>query len=313
MQAKKEMLLQAAAFHPSSFLYRDQEALGAMLLEKMTADSASGNVLLLEGDGADTALYYRYLPWDSQYFDIPTYRLELLASALSRRGALDEYCGLLQSLASSVKSTHDRFYAFAEVPSEAVDAMQALCLSGWRLVETRLTYCNDSLQQFGYPHRFPVREATLDDVGNLREIAAIARNNFDRFHADCFFSTEVADNFLATFVENSIKGFADVTLVPALDNNEPGAFLTGNFLPQSSLSAKKMAKMVLSAVGEKRRGWYVKLISEMSYLFKEKGIDVCYMTTQSTNKAVIRTWEKLGYSYGKSSHIFAFVADEGQR
>lgn len=65
--------------------------------------------------------------------------------------------------------------------------------------------------------------------------------------------------------------------------------------------------MILSAVGEQRRGWYVKLISELSHYFKERGVDTCFMTTQSTNRAVIRTWEKLGYSFGRCAHVLVLT------
>jgi len=310
MQFGKDTIAQAASFHQSNFLYRSEEFPGSKFLESLQAEVESGRVLFVENQQSDTAIYYRHLPWDSEYFETPTYRIEFLTSSRSRDSAIREYRLLLDRLIARMRSAHDRLYVFSEVPSQAIDPIQSLCLSGWKMVETRLMYYNDALQRYDYPHRFPVRAASLDDIPNLREVASSARNNFDRFHSDCFFSLEIADEFLATFVENSVKGFADVTLVPDLDANEPGAFLTGNFVaPTEAPPDAKIAKMVLSAVGGKRRGWYVKLISEMSYFFKDRGIDVCYMATQSTNKAVIRTWEKLGYSYGKSSHVFAYASE----
>jgi dTDP-4-amino-4,6-dideoxy-D-galactose acyltransferase len=254
----------------------------------------------------DTEIYYRYLSWDSDHFGIPTYRIEFIYSRLEKIEAIDAYRSILSQLINQLRILHRSFYIFAELPSEAIYPIQAFCLSEWRLIETRLTYCNDHVQDYSFKRRFPVREATIDDISNLRATAIRARNNFDRFHADFFFSEETADNFLATFIENSIRGFADITLVPNSDSNQPDAFLTANFLPKNNglITDRNAARMVLSAVGETRRGWYMKLISEMSYVFKEKGVDIAFMTTQATNKTVIRTWEKLGYSFGRSSHIF---------
>lgn len=181
-------------------------------------------------------------------------------------------------------------------------------MAGWRVVESRLTYYHDKLQQFDHSHRFKVREARMDDIANLRQVAAVSRNAFDRFHADFFFSPATADAYLSTFVENSVNGFADVVLVPAVDENAPNAFLTGSFVRGiQELPHRRIARMILSAVGEQRRGWYVKLISELSHYFKERGVDTCFMTTQSTNRAVIRTWEKLGYSFGRCAHVLVLT------
>ncbi len=56
------------------------------------------------------------------------------------------------------------------------------------------------------------------------------RNPFDRFHADPAFSQEKADEFLATYIEESIKGLADHIIVPNEPNVPPDAFLTAKHL-----------------------------------------------------------------------------------
>ncbi|WP_285373336.1 hypothetical protein [Pseudomonas sp. lyk4-TYG-107] len=302
------LIAQAAQFSPTSFLHKLHNSLGSELLLNLETDFKKGNIALFSDDENQTTVYYRHLQWDSEYFGVPTYRIELMCSESIAKPAIDSYRKCINSLSLKLKEAHGSAYLFAEIPSEAIFPIQALCLSEWRLVETRLTYYTDQIQSYNYPKRFPVRDATLADIENLKSTAMKSRNDFDRFHADYFFSEQIADKFLATFVENSVRGFADITLVPNPDENSADAFLTANLLPANpSIPDKSSARMILSAVGEKRRGWYVKLISEMSYIFKDKGIDVAFMTTQSTNKAVIRTWEKLGYSYGKSSHVFVKV------
>jgi dTDP-4-amino-4,6-dideoxy-D-galactose acyltransferase len=133
------------------------------------------------------------------------------------------------------------------------------------------------------------------------------RNDFDRFHSDIMFSTEVADNYLSTYVENSINGFADLVIVPNEQGVATDSFLTANYLKEKWDSiGHPISKMVLSAVSSKtNKGWYLKLISEMTYLLKENGAETIYMNTQSTNIPVLYTWEKLGYHIGRTTHLLS--------
>ncbi len=93
-------------------------------------------------------------------------------------------------------------------------------------------------------------------------------------------------------------------LVPA--EGPANAFLTGNYVKSPpTLAARRIGRMVLSAVSGERRGWYVKLIGELSLKFKERGLDTALMTTQATNRAVLKVWERHGYQYGRCTHIFS--------
>ena len=308
MSINPQVLAQAALFHPISFLTRSPESAAERFLQNLEAEVASGALLVISSDNESSSIYYRQLAWDTEYFGVPMYRVDFFCSSLDGEAATLAYRDLLETLKNAVGHDAEKFYIFAEIPADAILPLQGACMGGWRLVESRLTYYHDRLQQFDYAHRFKVRLAAADDIANLSEVAAASRNAFDRFHADFFFSPPTADAYLSTFVENSVKGFADVVLVPAVDDLPPNAFLTGSFVPEASeLLGRKIARMILSAVSEKRRGWYVKLIAELSQYFKACGVDTCYMTTQSTNRAVIRTWEKLGYSFGRCAHVLVLT------
>jgi dTDP-4-amino-4,6-dideoxy-D-galactose acyltransferase len=308
MSIDPQLLIQAALFHPMAFLVRTPEPAAQQFLQRLETEVAEGSLQVIASEGDVSRIYYRRLSWDTEYFGVPMYRVDFFRSQLSGGAAVFAYRDLLGSLKTIVSSDTDKYYVFAEVPSDAIHALQGICMAGWRLVESRLTYYNDRLGQFEYAQRFTVRQAVAADIPNLREVAAVSRNAFDRFHADFFFSPKSADAYLSTFVENSVKGFADLVLVPAVDELPPDAFLTGSFVSEMpEFGGKKIARMILSAVGEKRRGWYVKLIAEMSQYFKEHGVETCHMTTQSTNRAVIRTWEKLGYSFGRCAHVLVLT------
>lgn len=248
----------------------------------------------------------RFLEWDSDYFRCPTYRIDCCDWEPSIPDQVHALARTVSDAQTSLHLRHDYYYLFAEVPSEDTVVLQAMGAARFRLIETRLTYYMDHVRQFEPKKRYPVRSATEDDIVDLRRVASEARNAFDRFHADDFFSAETADEFLATFAENSVRGFSGITIVPDVDENPPGAFLTGDFMPElSGCCGKQVARMVLSAVSTARRGWYQRLVSELVCWFRDHETDLIYLTTQSTNRPVVRVWENLGFRYGRATHILA--------
>lgn len=289
------------AFYPAtSFLRPKQDLLTQHYAATLDAARSSGT---LATDAEFPSVHYRKLDWDSSHFQLPVFRIDALSLESYSAAEIAQH---LSRFRSKMLEGHRRAYCFSEVPSEDLRAIAALSRGGFALIETRLTYWRDDVQRYAPAHRYPVRAAGTLDIANLREVAASARNDFDRFHADPFWNGAEADSYLAQFVENSVRGFADVTLVPESVPGEAGAFLTGNFDREvSALVGQNVARMVLSAVGPNRRGSYVKLISELACWFQDRGVDVIYLTTQSTNRAVIRVWEKLGFRYGRASHIFS--------
>lgn len=308
MSIDSQLLAQATLFHPMSFLTRTPEKAAEKFLQDLEAEVASSALIELTSADGLSSIYYRRLALVRTTEKIYPIHRNAEIFGIPGEPAVLAYRELLGMLKAIVARYADKYYVYAEIPSDAVLPLQGACMAGWRVVESRLTYYHDKLQQFDHSHRFKVREARMDDIANLRQVAAVSRNAFDRFHADFFFSPATADAYLSTFVENSVNGFADVVLVPAVDENAPNAFLTGSFVRGiQELPHRRIARMILSAVGEQRRGWYVKLISELSHYFKERGVDTCFMTTQSTNRAVIRTWEKLGYSFGRCAHVLVLT------
>lgn len=248
--------------------------------------------------------FFEFLKWDTDYFSLPTFKLFFVEGATvgreAWRDAVTHFSEHLERLAGG------RFYCFMEIPTEDTRVLQGLTGSGFALIETRLNYFHDQVQDFT-GERFPVRDAVLGDTELLREVAMKARNSFDRFHADPVFGIEKADGFLATYVENSIRGFSDITLVPAADGMRSAGFLTGNYQRDVWTSVgTPIAKMVLSAVSPECRGWYRKLVSELTFRFKQEGVACVHMNTQSSNRAVVKVWESLGYRYGNTVHVLSF-------
>lgn len=291
----------AAKFYPSlSFLTNDTSVCNDWLDELINAVNKQEITVFKTTNGSGVELYFRHLNWDSDFFKTPTFRLEyahIPSSTLNADAAFAELFDFLSEM-------HETFYLFAEIPSEDIEVISGLTGAGYRLIETRFTYFNDEIQKFDSTRRYGIRKATELDIAELNKTAIESVNAYDRFHADSFFSSSMADSFLAKYVENSVLGYADEVIVPA--EGAANAFLTGNYIQSPKcLDNKNLAKMVLSAVAPERRGWYVKLIAEMTMKFKENNIDIAFMTTQSTNRAVLKVWNSFGYKFGRCTHIFS--------
>lgn len=242
--------------------------------------------------------YIDYLEWDTAYFGFPSYKLQTVLFDPSHAELLP------LAIQECMKYLPEQAYVFGEIPSEDIQLIQALGKAGWPLIETRLTYWRDQLQHFNEP-RYSVRKANPSDTENLMRVARVMRNAYDRFHADPCFTAEQADEFLATYIEKSILGFADLVLVP---DGPSDSFLTARYLKHDWAKTNiNVSKMVLSAVSaETNKGWYKKLISEMTYHLRDEGATCIFMNTQSTNLAVTHTWESLGYQLGGTSHVFSY-------
>lgn len=288
-----------AKFYPGLNFLTNDEDLCKEWFEELLSEIEKQNITVFKAqDGSE--VFFRYLGWDSDFFKTPTYRIEysFIASDILNVGSV------FNELFEFLSKKHPNFYLFAEVPSEDIDVIAGLSSSGYKLIETRLTYFHDQIQKFESNRRYSVRQADNNDIAKLNSTAVESVNIYDRFHADKFFSESMANDFLAKYIENSVLGYADEVMVPS--DGEANAFLTANYIKSPRcLSNKKIAKMVLSAVAPERRGWYVKLIGEMTMKFKEKNIEIAFMTTQSTNRAVLKVWNSFGYRFGRCTHIFS--------
>lgn len=253
-------------------------------------------------NGHQFVFIFQKLGWDSTYFNLETFKI---TSVLFDQGSLDDLSNAVKQFIEEVLPKGA--YLFIEIPSEDIQLIQALGAAGCRLVETRLTYFRGNLEQFNET-RYPVRKASIDDTKNLMRVAREMRNDYDRFHADPVFSIDIADEFLATYIEQSLKGFSDIVLTSNEEGIPSDCFLTAKYFKNDwDKLGVNVSKMVLSAVSNKtNKGWYKKLISEMTYHLKDEGAEYIFMNTQSTNRAVFYTWEKLGYQLGSTTHVISF-------
>jgi len=293
-----------ALLSPYHFLRELPAAAHQAFGEAALADfgTAPGEEILPMPDQAGQWLL-RHLPWDSAFFETPTYRLVTGLFPAATEPAV------LPAAAAALRDELGRrgsFYAFGLVPAEDVRLFQALTGAGWQLIETRLHYYHPAVAGFAGP-RWPVRLARPGEATQLGQVAATARNSFDRFHADPWIGAERADALLARYAEVVTTGaLADAVLVPA----EPG-LPVDSFLAISDLQADaqllgvSLSRVLLTAVGPANQGWHRRLLSETLHRARELGQRCVLMTTQATNRAVIHNAEVLGFRLGAVSHVLA--------
>lgn len=255
------------------------------------------------GDGRQVFVSAERLPWDSAFFGYNVARLNgMFPLDPPDAGCAPDLAGAAEQLVDEARA-HDIRYLLALIDTRDLATVRALCQAGFALIETRCFY-QRSLAGYHYQRRFPCRLATADDIESLASTAQTMINQYDRFHSDPWIRPEDADRMMRRWVDASIReGFADATIVPAVPG--PTAFCTVKYhsdkWPQWGVN---LAQPVFSAVSHDMRGWYLKILSEIHYHLIEVGATHSFLSTQITNKPVIRVWEKLGYSFGKSEYVF---------
>ena len=251
---------------------------------------------------ADAQWLLRQLPWDSDYFGVPTHQLVTGLFAAETAPAVLRVAA--QALGAMLDAGGNH-YAFGVVPAEDTALLQALTGAGWELIETRLTYYHDAVAAFAAP-RHGVRVARPDEAAAIGRISSAARNPYDRFHADPWFGPDRGDAFLARYAAAAVEVFCDAVLVPDEAGLPVDSFLAiSDLLADARALGVGLARVALTAVGPLNRGWHLRLVSETVHRARERGARYVLMTTQATNGAVFRTCEKLGFKLGGCAHVLA--------
>ena len=236
------------------------------------------------------ALITRRLDWDAAFFGADMHRIAFL----SEEASIDELTSGLSGI---------RGHLMAEVPSEAKNAIRLLSATGFQLVETRLNYFH-SLQNLPDAGK-ACRPAMESDVPALRRTASGARNDFDRYHTDPFFSEEAASSYLETYAENCIRGLAEMVFVPDLPEAPASFAALARAEYPGQTSGNWLYRIPLTACLPENKGWHYHLCLAAMQEAKRKNAIALVMTTQAANRAVIHNCEKLGFRLGSAFHIFS--------
>ncbi len=261
--------------------------------------------VIVESTGHTYIFLVERAGWESGFFKRNIYKIKYVLYGEATVSLLSKAI----AVALDVLKERGCEYCYLEIPSEDNLLIQAYCESSFKVVETRLYYYNNKLQDFPHGERSGVRMAETQDIPSIRKASMLMRNEYDRVHSEVFFDKELADQYLAAFAEECVKGFADYTIVPNEGGLPAEAFFATNYNQKDwDKTGAKIGQFALAAVlASTCRGWYGKLLSEICIHMKGKGIDGVITITQSTNKAVIHTYEKFGFKYGHTSLILSKI------
>ncbi len=290
-------------YSPYSFLMKTdtarlcRETFTGPLIQDICTGKA--RVTMQETEGKRTWFIWRELAWDSEYFRRKVVRIDLI---LPDHDSAETTGRAITGFTEKTAGTDG--YISVNIPCEDLLLTRSMAHTGFRLVETRLNYYFDAFDRVTAPAD-PVRPAVPDDIPALREVAMTMRNRFDRVHADPAFTDEIADAYLGTFIEQSVKGFVDMVMVPDFRGVKPFAFLAAD--NPAEIMGFRISKLVLAAADNSEyRGWLSKLLSAVLYELKQRGTDILTTITQASNRPAIRTWEKAGFRLGFVTHLYSY-------
>jgi dTDP-4-amino-4,6-dideoxy-D-galactose acyltransferase len=235
---------------------------------------------------ADSATLCEELPWDSKFFGLSISRAIPAHLDAPACDAMLEWC-----------RTHgvDCLYFLAR-PDDTM-TLRLLDDGGFQLVGVRVTLSRHAPAGRG-DVRGHVRRAVGGDIPDLRDIASSAHGD-TRFHADSRFDAARCDELYATWIENSVRGFADHVLVAERDDAPVGYLTLHVATPDPAPDAAgRTARIGLFAVHERYRNQGVgrDLLRGAAQMLAEEDVTETSVVTTGRNIAALRLYRGEGFT-----------------
>jgi dTDP-4-amino-4,6-dideoxy-D-galactose acyltransferase len=289
---------------PFSFIrsVNPDELIYSSIIAPFNEDISRGRLKIKEisVDGNDHYFLMRYLAWDSNYFKFPHYRIELILCEHTNAAILNAAIKIFLS-----QITEKNAYVIFEVPCENLYIIQAFANTKFKLIETRLHFFYSMQDKILNEQRYPIRKANVEDIPALKYVARKMRNKFDRVHADPAYSDEVADEYIAQYIEECVKGFSDFVFVPDLPEIPAAGFFAGR--NPKNINGINVSKLLITAVDkDSAKGWLQKIQSESLYYLAGLNTDYIVCNTQASNKPSMFSLYNSGFRLGRTTHIFTY-------
>ena len=224
------------------------------------------------------------LPWDSAFFGVSIARALRSRLDEASRDAILEWCR---------GKRIDCLYFLC--PLEDAPTQRLLADSTFDLVGVRVTLSRPAERDEGdSPGHF--RSATVDDIPRLREIALTSHRD-TRFHADRHFDPARCDELYATWIENSVRGYATQVLVADEEIGAVGYITLHIDSHEREQAVARTARIGLFAVDERWRGRGLgrSLLRRAAEVLHEQGVQGTSVVTPGRNTGALKLYKSAGF------------------
>jgi dTDP-4-amino-4,6-dideoxy-D-galactose acyltransferase len=223
----------------------------------------------------------RFLAWDSEFFGLRIARCERSPRDAGELARVVTWCR-----EQSIECV------YALTPADDLAGVRVLEHGEFRLVDVRMTYEarieRDDASSMRFSRR-EIRVARESDVSALRAIASESHTD-SRFYADGRFDRARCAELYATWIEKSVRGWADVVLVA-----EHRANVAGYITCHARDSGRGEIGLVGVASPAQGQGLGRALVESALRWFAEHGVERASVVTQARNVAAQRLYQSSGF------------------
>ena len=224
------------------------------------------------------------LSWDSDFFGVSIARA--IPAALDDATAADvlQWC----------QSRHVECLYFL-CPLEDATTQRHLSDAGFQLVGVKVTLAR-SVDAGNGDVLGRTRPATLADIPRLREIARVSHRD-TRFHTDGHFDPARSDELYATWIENSVQGYADHVVVAERETTVVGYVTMHVDASSTAESARRRGRIGLFAVDEQWRNQGIgrDLLRRTAGILRAQGVEETSVMTAGRNVAALKLYKSEGF------------------
>ena len=224
------------------------------------------------------------LPWDSRFFGLS------IARAIPSR-LNDESCAAVLDWCRSRRV--DCLYFLCAL--EDTSTQRVVTDAGFQLVSVKVTLARSGEAGSGEIQGH-TRPATMADIPRLRDIAAASHLD-TRFHSDGNFDPARCRELYATWIENSVRGYADQVIVAERDNTCVGYITLHVDGKQAPDAAARTGRIGLFAVDERwrNRGIGRDLLRRAAGVLRELGVAETSVVGAGRNVAGLKLYKSEGF------------------
>jgi len=223
------------------------------------------------------------LAWDSSFFGISIARAIPHSLDQGRCAAVLDWC-----------RSHRVDCLYFLCALDDATTQQIVAEAGFQLVGVKVTLSRSVDDGVG-EIQGRTRRGTPDDIPRLREIAAASHLD-TRFHSDPNFDSARCRELYATWIENSVNGYADQVIVAERDDEVVG-YITLHVDESKTPGAARTARIGLFAVDERRRNQGVgrDLLRRAADVLRELGVGTTSVVAAGRNAGGLKVYRSEGF------------------